>query len=204
MNPVFPRVGYAILLTGIFLGLVAVAGAKAPPAVQVLDVGSFRLEIAPERNWESNVKPEQRYVVFHYLDKPAMSTRATLGLFRLVVPAEARAGDRAELAAVYATHDISGAQQMLFKSNARLVPLSKKTKTLNSGQLFSFAEPLDVLYARTSSTTFIRAWVFFPRNYLENGVLFLVLGKQESISPEVRPGKLERAEEILGGIRDHP
>lgn len=191
-----------VSLAALFLGLVAVAGAKAPPAVQVLDVGSYRLEVATVRNWECAVKPEQGYVLFLYADKPALLTHATIGLFRIVVPAGARGGDRAELAAAYATHDASGAQQALFKANAGLRPFTKKPKAFEGGELFSYAEPSDASGRRRSSSTYIRGWVFFPRNYTATGALFLVLGRQDTPDLQIRPDELERAEEIIAGIRE--
>lgn len=186
----------------ILLTHAAAGGPKTKPASQVLDVGTFRLEIAPEHNWVSRAKPELGCVLFQYSDQPALTVTATIGLFRLVTPPEARTGDRDQLAAAYATYDISGAQQALFKSNAQLMPLSKKPKEINGGQLLSFAEPLDAREIRARSTRFIRAWVFFPKTYAADGVLFLALGKQESTTDQVRPAELEKIGEIIAGIRD--
>lgn len=176
--------------------------AGAEPPAQVLDGGTFHLAVVPARNWTPDPKPAQGCILFQYTDQPALTIAATIGVFRIVVPAVARAGDRAELAAAYATYDLSGAQQALFKTSVKFVPLGKTTKSLNGGQLFSFGDRLDADYLRLESTRFLRAWIFFPSNFAQDGALFLVLGKEESNFMEVRPSELERAEEIISGIRE--
>ena len=126
--------------------------AKSPPSGRALDLGTYRLEVAAAKHWEVEAKPEQGYVLFFYSDKPAMTENATIGLFRSLVPAAARSADRATLAAAYATNDLSGVQQALFKSNARLMRMSKKTKSINGGELFSFGEPKDAQGVRYCAT----------------------------------------------------
>ena len=197
-----PRRVSASALAGIFLGLAAVAAAKAPPVVSRLILGSYRLEVADVRNWERVVNPERGYVLFLYTDKPALRTHATIGLFRIVVPADARGGDRAKLAGDYATRDASGMQQMFFKTNAGLKSFTRKPKSFQGGELFSYAEPNDANGLRQSSTTFIRGWVFFPRDFAETGALFLVLGRQDTPDLQTRPDELARVEEIIAGIRE--
>lgn len=184
--------------------LSAQAPAKEKPqlAAQVLEVGSFRLEWVPAQNWQSKVIRESACAIFQYTDEPARTIAATIGLFRLVVPLQARSSDRIKLAAAYATHDVAGAQKALFGSNAQLVLLSKTAKAINGGQLLSYAEPIDVRSDRSSSTEFVRAWIYFPRSYVENGALYLVLGREQSAYLEFRPTELEKAEEIIAGIRD--
>ena len=198
-----PSRAVGLLLAGIFLGLTARVAAKPAPPSHSLDVGTYRIEVTPPKNWQSDVKPELGCVLFQYTDRPAMTTAATIGVFRIVVPAAARGADRAELASAYATHDMSGAQQSLFKSNAQLMRMGKKTLTLAGGQVFGFAELLDAKDARLSSSKFTRAWVFFPKSYDQDGGIFLVLGKQETPVDEVRPSELLWVEDILAGIRGH-
>lgn len=180
----------------------APAREKSRPAPQVLDAGSFRLEVAPARNWQSKVTRESACAVFQYTDAPAETMAVTIGVFRLVVPPAARTGDRIQVAAAFATHDVAGAQKALFGSNAGLVLFSKKAKAVNGGQLFSYVEPIDAQGARSGSTRFVRAWMFFPRAYAENGALYLILGREQSTDLEPRPAELEKAEEIIAGIRD--
>jgi hypothetical protein len=48
----------------------------------------------------------------------------------------------------------------------------------------------------------VRAWVFFPPSFAENGALYLVLGREQSTDLESGPTELEKAEEIIAGIRD--
>jgi len=44
--------------------------------------------------------------------------------------------------------------------------------------------------------------VFFPPSFAENGALYLVLGREQSTELESGPTELEKAEEIIAGIRD--
>ena len=187
----------ALLLSGS-----AAASEKTAPPAQVLDVGSFRVKFVPPPNWKSTVVRKSACVIFQYVDEPAETLDATIGVFRSVVPPAARAEDRVKIAAAYATLDVSGAQQALFKSNAHLALLSPNAKTINGGQLLSYAEPIDANGRRAKSTKFVRAWIFFPRSYAETGALYLVLGREQSSYMEIRPAELDKAEEIIAGIRE--
>jgi hypothetical protein len=190
-----------------WIGLAALAGlavadAKPPPPVpQVFEMRTFRLEVAPPRGWEAQATPAHGYVLFNYTDKPALTTAATIGLFRIVAPAAVRQSDRLEVARGYATHDLAGVQQALFKSNADLRPLSRRPKAIHGGLLFSFAEPADAENLRVSSSEFVRGWVFFPAEFAQDGILFVLLGRQTTPSNEVRPDELAWAEDIIAGLR---
>jgi len=168
---------------------------------QVFELRTFRLEVAPPRGWEAKASPPHGYVLFNYTDKPALTTAATLGVFRIVAPAAVRQGDRLEVARGYATHDLAGVQQALFKANADLRPLSRRPKAINGGLLFSFAEAADAENLRVSSSEFVRGWVFFPAGFAQDGTLFLLLGRQTTPSNESRPDELAWAEDIVAGLR---
>ena len=182
-------------------GLV-VADAKPPaPAAQVFEMHTFRLEVAAPRGWEAKASPPHGYVLFNYTDKPALTTAATFGVFRIVAPAAVRQGDRLEVARGYATYDLAGVQQALFKANADLRPLSRRPKAINGGQLFSFAEVADADNLRVSSSEFVRGWAFFPAEFAQDGTLFLLLCRQTTPSNEVRPDELAWAEDIIAGLQ---
>lgn len=175
---------------------------KAKLTAEVLDAGSFRVEWVPAQNWRPSVHREANCATFLYADEPARTIAAAIGVFRLAVPSQARSTDRIQLAAAYATQDVSGAQKALFGSSAKLMLLSKTGQAINGGQLLSYAEPIDVLGDRSRSTQFVRAWVFFPPRYAETGAFYLVLGREQSTDLESRPTELEKAEEIIAGLRD--
>jgi len=199
------RLGQQRAITWICLAALAgltVADAKPPPpAAQVFEMHTFRLEVAAPRGWESKASPPHGYVLFNYTDKPALTTAATLGVFRIVAPAAVRQGDHLEVARGYATHDLAGVQRALFKSNADLRPMSRRPKAINGGLLFSFAEPADAENLRVSSSEFVRGWVFFPAEFARDGTLFLLLGRQTTPSNEIRPDELAWVEDIIAGLR---
>ncbi len=191
-------------LAGLVLLAVLAGGAlpaRAGTNVSPLDGGGFHIALGPAHNWTSDPKPAQGCILFQYTDRPALTTAATIGVFRIVVPPEARTAEHAELAAAYATYDLSGAQQALFKSRVQFVPLSKKPKSVHGGQLLSFGDRLDANNQRIESTRFLRAWVFFPPSFSRDGVLYFVLGKEECNFTQVRPSVLEYAEEIVAAIQ---
>ena len=192
-------------MTGLLLLLTVtlpLQGARTPPAPpQVFILRTFELEVTPPRGWAAKAKPEHGYVLFNYTDKPAMTTAATLGVFRIVTPAAIRKSDRLEIARTYLTHDFAGIQQEMFKSNADLRPLSRRPKALNGGQLYRFAEPADADNVRVSSSEFVRGWIFFPAEFAQDGALYLLLGRQTTPSNEVRPEELAWAEDIIVGLR---
>jgi hypothetical protein len=175
---------------------------KPKPAAQTVDAGSFRVEFVPARNWQAKVIRASDGVVFQYVDAPARTMEATIGVFRLVVPPAARGADRLQLAAAYAVHDVAGAQKALFRAPAGLVLLSRMPQTSNGGELLGFVEPVEKSASRTSSTMFIRAWVLFPPGFATNGALYLILGREQSTLMEPRPSELDKADEIIAGIRE--
>jgi len=175
---------------------------KITTAPQVLDVGKYHVTWVPAPNWEANVKREADYAVFQFIDKPAMTTAATIGVFRTLVPVAARAGDRRQIADAFASADVMGAQKALFKTNVGLVLRSKRPTAVNGGQLFSYVEPIEAGDSRANSTKFFRAWVFFPENYAQTGALYLVLGKEVFQDLESRPDELEKAGDIIAGVRE--
>lgn len=189
-----------VLLTLLGVGTIPASAKKAPPVAQRFDVGTYALELKLPHHWEVEVHQDDGYVLFGYNDRPAMVVKAAVGLFRIVIPAQARSADPVKLAAAYATHDLSGAQKAFLGGNAHLLPFAKKPKPLNEGQLYSFAEPKDANGIRGQSTEFVRGWVFFPNSYATDGVIFLILGRQKTPITEFRPAELEWVEELVTSI----
>jgi hypothetical protein len=189
-------------LSPLLLAAPAPAKEKPEPAAQIVDAGSFRVDFVPARNWQAKVIRESDCVVFQYVDEPARTLGVTIGVFRLVVPPAARGGDRIQLAAAYAVHDVAGAQKALLGAPAGLVLHPKTPRALNGGQLLGFVEPVEKSESRTSSTKFIRAWVLFPSAFPANGALYLILGREQSSMMETRPAELDKADEIIAGIRE--
>ena len=200
-NDLHPTIAWICGAALAVLGVAVTDAKPPPPAAQVFEMRTFRLEVAPPRGWEAKASPQHGYVLFNYTDKPALTTAATLGVFRIVAPTVVRQSDRLEVARGYATHDLAGVQQALFKSNADLRPLSRRPKTINGGLLFSFAEAADADNLRVSSSEFVRGWVFFPAEFAQDGTLFLLLGRQTTPSNEIRPDELAWAEDIIAGLR---
>jgi len=178
------------------------ARAPANTAVQSVDAGAFRVEFAPARNWQAKAIRASDCVVFQYIDEPARTMAVTIGVFRLVVPPAARGGDRSQLAAAYAIQDVAGAQKALLHESAELVLQSKTPAMINGGQLLAFVEPAERLDARQSSTKFIRAWVLFPPAFPAKGTLYLILGREQSNDMEPRSSELDKADEVIAGIRE--
>jgi hypothetical protein len=179
----------------------AAATEAAKPAAAALDAGTFRLQWVPAEDWQAKVHRESDCVLFQYKEEPGETVAATIGVFRLVVPAQARSADKAQLGAAYVTQDVAGVQKALFHENANLKLQSKNPEAIGGGLLFSYAESLDVALNRSSSTKFFRAWVFFPQAYAANGAFYLLLGREESAMLEVRPAALEFAQELIAGIQ---
>ena len=182
----------------------ALLAAKPEATVQTIDAGTYQIAVTLDGQWTLKTDRAQGYVVFKYSDTPnrenALAT-ATIGLFRSVVPVAARSAKLAELAAAYASNDVTGARQALFKSLDKLVLASRKPEAVNGGSLFNFADALDASYGRTSSTTFVRASVYFPPTFSENGVLFLLIGRETFDTPQLRPDKLEKMRDLVRAIR---
>jgi hypothetical protein len=182
----------------------AVLAAKPEAAVELIDAGTYHVAVTPDRQWTTKTDRTQGYVVFNYSDTPgrenALAT-ATIGLFRSVVPVAARSAKLTDLAAAYAANDVAGARQTLFKSLDKLALASQKPEVVNGGSLFNFLEAIDATYSRTSSTRFVRASVYFPPTFSENGVLFLLIGRETFDAPTLRPDKLEKMRDLVRGIR---
>ena len=142
-------------------------------------------------------------MLFHHSDSANPDhASTTIGLFRIVVPPEARAADRPELARAYAINDASGALSALLANNLpKLTLASKKGEAINGGNLLDFLETADANGLRRSSTKFVRVSVFFPISYPENGTIFLIIGREQFNRQEFRPIELERMKEIVSGIQ---
>ena len=191
------------LAVGALLALApAAAPAKDQPVAETLDVGAFRLTLVPARNWQAEVRKDAGFVVFHFLDRPSLTQRATIGLYRFVVPVATRTEERRTIGAAFVTHDVTGAQRSLLRGNPGLVPLGRNGRECRGGQILDFVEPVDARDGRLSSTTFVRAWLFFPKSFAENGALYLLLGRLEADTLLRRPDELDRVDEIIAAIRD--
>jgi hypothetical protein len=183
------------------------AGAASRPiaAPRHFDVGEYRVDVALGAEWRSEINKQQGYILFTYSDaadpKDAFDF-ARIGVFRIIVPAVARGADKAEIGAAYAVQDVAGAQKALFKTITPLKALSHKPEKTNGGLLFSYCEPIDLLGGgRNGSTKFVRACVFFPANYSDDGGLYLLVGTERFAVLSPRPDALGKIEGFVAGLQ---
>jgi len=176
--------------------------AKMDPPIQRLDARSFQVVLASLPGWSAKILKDSPGVLFQYVDEPARTDKATIGVFRLVVPADARNTSLVQLGEAYAIDDLAGAQVALFKVKSRLMLVSRAPEAFSGGQLLSYMEDVDAQDARSRTTKFVRAWVFFPKSYAQDGGLYLVLGHETFRDMQLRPVQLERATEIIAGLHE--
>jgi hypothetical protein len=180
----------------------AATKAKADPPIQRLDARSFQVVLASLPGWSAKILKDSPGVLFQYVDEPARTDKATIGVFRLVVPAEGRNASLVQLGEAYAIDDLAGAQVALFKVKSRFMLVAPAPEAFSGGQLLRYLEEVDAQDARARTTKFVRAWVFFPKSYAQDGGLYLILGHETFRDMQLHPVQLERATEIIAGLHE--
>lgn len=179
------------------------AATNASPSPPMIEVGSYQIKLALAPGWRALVQKENGYVLLAYADASdpdLASIGVKIGLFRIVVPTEARQVDRVALAQAYVVQDAAGAQKALFATVTKLVLGNRRGVPLNGGTLLEYIEPIDAMQGRKMSTVFVRACVFFPPSYAKDGVLFLAFGRQESAHLAARADELDIMRQAVAGI----
>jgi hypothetical protein len=196
------------LLLAVLLNLHWSAGVLAAPKPKpepfTVDVGAYRVNLMLDHRWRTEFDKEAGYVVLNYANTPKLSDAtivATICLFRFVVPAEARGADRLELAAAFAIKDVTGAQKALFGTSTRLVRSGRNGESIKGGTVVRYVEPVDRSNSREKGTLFVRAVVFFPDAFPNDGALFLLVGKHDSHELVRKPEELEMMSMVLAGIQ---
>jgi hypothetical protein len=165
------------------------------------DVGGYQVDVVLGNDWHSKINKQGGYLV---LTNPAEADSdgevAVLGVFRIVIPVAVRGADKTEIATAYAVQDVAGVRKALFGSIAALKLLTRKPRDFHQGALFEFDEPIELVHGRELSTKFVRAYVFFPPGYSQDGGLFLLVGLQQFSHPRVRADAFDKLENIVAGL----
>ncbi len=175
------------------------AAEKSP--LRDIDAGAFHVSVSLSTRWSYEVIQSQSCIIFRYADAKVPTAKATVAIFRLIVPPEARRADPLQLANAYVIADVSGAQAALLKNRADLALESKKPGKLPGGSLYSYLESIDARHARESSTAFTHGAALFPDSFANDGAFFLLLGKEEFVRSEIRPDELDLIRDIAAGLQ---
>ncbi len=180
----------------------AAAKPAEDPPLQKFDARTFNVVLAVLPGWSAKIVKGPPGLLFDYVDEPARTDKATIGIFRLIVPSEVRDVDRVQLGRAYAIDDVSKLSLALFKVRINFMLTANTANAVGGGQLLSYAEEVDAKDGRSRTTKFVRAWVFFPQNYAKDGALYLVFGQETFRDIQLKPAQLERATEIIAGIHE--
>lgn len=165
------------------------------------DVGSYAVDIALGQRWKVLANPRNGFVVFDYADLPPIKGEfARLGLFRFVVPEAARGADKTEVGAEYAIKDVAGIQKGLFGTLYPLRLASRRPRKTKGGIYYDYRESTEIEAGGNRSTKFVRAAIYYPSTYEQDGALFLLVGLQQFTGPTLVPEALEKIPDILAGV----
>lgn len=195
------HIGWAALSLLALCGALTFASGATKERPAHYDVGAFSVEVALDRQWKVMTNPQSGFVVFDYADQPPIKGQfARLGLFRFVVPAASRSLEKTAVGAEYAIKDVAGIQKGLFGTQYPLRLASRRPHQTRNGLYYDYRESIEIEASGNRSTKFVRAAIYYPSTYEQDGGLFLLVGLQQFTGPTLVPDALEKMPDILAGL----
>ena len=177
------------------------AASRAAQAPQHFDVGGYEVSVVLDGDWRPKIDQQKGYIVLtRGGGEDSQGELAILGVFRVAIPLAVRGLDKVQIGSAYAIQDAAGVRKALFGSVTELKLLSHRPRAFHDGLLFECDEPIDLVGGRARSTKFVRAYVFYPASYADDGGLFLLVGLQQFWHPEGRAEEIDKLEKIAADL----